>query len=403
MSNTLALATLVALLESRITTLTNANGLASVTVSTDHPRGEMPDAGVYIKPYHIQPNASLSNDDLPTRRGDGTLLKRPRLAINVHILLSFVGSGSYEAERLAGLVLTHLHAHPVITQQEIGDYLAVLSAEDPLAAADLGDQLERVKLTPLWLNVEDLSRVWGLFNQSFYGLSVAYEASVILLDSDVQPSHPLPVAATNVGVIPSVAPQLTEVRSSERRQPIVLLGESLVLRGTSLKGEVTQIRVGQQTFLPSESAFTPGQVTLPVTAGMGIPAGVHAVQIVHRLRLDGTPASERTVASSGALVMALAPSISSLHATGGLSTYEIRLVSSPPPSPDQDVALMLDKVGGGEHHLLTEWHDDAGTLVFSTSEASAGVYLVRLRIDGAISIPVPAGAGGFDTPEVTLP
>ena len=67
-----------------------------------------------------------------------------------------------------------------------------------LAASDLDQQPELVKFTPAQLSLDDLSKVWSVFFQTPYALSVAYEATVVLIEGDETPRAPLPVRQRNL-------------------------------------------------------------------------------------------------------------------------------------------------------------------------------------------------------------
>ena len=51
-----------------------------------------------------------------------------------------------------------------------------------LAASNLEVETETVKLTIMPLNLEELSKLWSVFFQSTYNLSVAFQASVVIID-----------------------------------------------------------------------------------------------------------------------------------------------------------------------------------------------------------------------------
>ena len=400
MSNALAVAAMMGVLEARVAGLL-VDSLAGFDTFIDHPRGDDPSAGVYLKPYRIAANPSLANTDLPTRRADGTLVKRPRLAIDVDVMFSFVGQGStFDAERLAGLVMTSLHADARLTAQEIGAFMAGLPGGHVLAEADLGDQLERVKLVPLGLSLEDLSRLWGMTGQSQYPLTVAYRASAILLEPEVDTVTALPVTqAPGIFVTPTAAPRLVEVRSSARRQPLVATGEALVLIGGSLRGRVTQVEIGEHTLDVPDADARPARVavTIPDT----VPAGVAPVRVVHRVDVGAPGDPLRNAGESNALPVAIVPTVglASPNATAVPEGIEVRLTVVPIPDPAQDVTLLLDRVGGGEHVASTQWTLDGTTVVFTAAAPAAGDYLVRLRVDGASSIP----SNNLDSPAVAVP
>ncbi len=400
MSNTLAIAAMTAVLEARIQGLIAAN-LVGFDTFVDHPKGDDPPAGVYIKPYRIVPNASLRNLDLPTRRSDGLPYARPRLAIDVELMLSFVGEAdSYDAERLAGLVMTDLHARPVITTQEIGDFMSSLGGGHVLAGADLGDSLERVRLTPISLSLEDLGRLWGMTGQSHYPLTVAYHATVLLLDADVEPVESLPVThAPQIFVTPTASPRVSEVRSAARRQPLVATGEELVLLGSNLRGAVTQVHVGDEVLDVADGDARPARVSVTIPAT--VPAGVVSVRVVHRIDVGGPGDPLRNAGESNAMPVAVVPTVTVANpaATPVVGGVQVRLTVVPMPDPAQQVTLLLDSLGGTDHLSSTSWAVDGANVVFTVAAGPAGAYLVRLRVDGASSLP----GTDLQTPAVTLP
>jgi hypothetical protein len=404
MSNTLGLATLTAVLEGRITALLNAAGLAGFDVVVDHPKGESPDPGVYIKPYRVAPSAALRNADLPTRRAEGSLLKRPRLAVDIDLLLTFVGEpGTYDPERLAGLVLTDFHANPSLGKQEIKDYLAGLANDHVLEGADLGDQLERVRLTPLALNLEDLSRVWGLFGLSVYGLSIAYQAGPLLLDAEVRPAAPLPVQATNFVVVPNIAPVILALRSTSSTQALGKIGDVLTVQGTGLRGPSTWLKIGAQEIELANTDVGTDRVTLLLDGTLGLQAGVRSIQVIHKAQLGPVSDPWRVAAQSNAMAFALLPKISGTPSASGAGPVEVRVAVEPLPGADQEVALILDPLAGGTQQERREFTIDGNEVVFEFPSLTAGEYLVRVRIDGAVSLLVVGMAGTFDSPKVTVP
>lgn len=405
MSNTLAIAAVTAVLEGRITGLLNANGLAGFDVMVDQPRGEGPDPGIYIKPYRVVPSAALRNADLPTRRSDGSVSTRPRLAIDVDILLTFVGEpGTYDPERLAGLVMTDLHANPSLGRQEIKDYISGLAAGHVLAKADLGDQLDRVRFTPLVLGVEELSRVWGLFGLSLYGLSIAYQAGVLLLDAEVRPSVPLPVLNTGLMVNPSVGPVVNEVSSSSFRQPLARIGDTLSVRGTGLRGSSTWLRLGALLLELPPASLGDDRLSLVLTSALGVKAGVQALQVVHRAQLEPPAAPVlRTVAQSNTVALGILPRITGTPSASGVGPVEVRVRVEPLPAAEQEVALLLDRLPAGGQLETRDFAVDGAELVFRMPALAAGDYLARVRIDDTLSL-LELGAGGsFDAPKVSVP
>ena len=69
-----------------------------------------------------------------------------------------------------------------------------------LLPSDLAADVERVKLTQLPLNLEELSKLWSVFFQTTYRLSVAYRGTALLLDGDDPGGDALRVLSRNLYV-----------------------------------------------------------------------------------------------------------------------------------------------------------------------------------------------------------
>lgn len=205
MSNFLAPATVTAalalLLEERIAE--DVTDFA-FTVTTGRP-DEAADnsAGVNVYLYQVMPNVQWRNADLPTRNTRGDLLQRPRAALDLHYLLTFTGTESeLQAQRLLGSAAHILHGQPVITRDWI-DFVRSHPDYPFLAASDLGNEIERVKLTPQPFSLEELSKLWSVFFQTTYQLSMAYVASVVFVEAQDPTSRALPVSTRVVTALPS--------------------------------------------------------------------------------------------------------------------------------------------------------------------------------------------------------
>lgn len=408
MSNTQAIAVTSGVIEARIRALLKDAGLEELSVTAKMPSGETPADGVYFQAYRVTPNPSLRGLDLPTRRADGSLSRKPRLAIDVDYAVSFVGDASeFEAEHLAALVLTDFHANAFLSPTEINEFV---DAEDsPLPDADLGDQLERVKLTLIPLSLEDLSRVWGLGNQSFYALTVAFSASIIILDAEVEPIASRPVVDPQVHVGAQAGPIVHSVRSSARPQAVVAIDgtttEALIIEGQNLAGSHTALQIGDSLVPVPIAAVSGTRIELPITAALGLRSGATSVSVVHQIDVDPPSGDLRMGASSNALPLVLLPEFAdtSPTATAVGDDVDIRVTVTPVPADDQDVTLLLDQVGGQTHASSQARVAEPGALVFRVEDVPTGTYLLRLRVDGAVTIPSSSGSGALDTPAVTVP
>lgn len=238
MSNYLAIATVTTGLVRYLQGAVGADvGNAVVTsVRPDGPNSGVPEVGVNIFLYQATPNTAWRNHDLPTRRPDGTLAQRPQIALDLHYLLTFYGDETLlEPQRILGSTVRALHARPILTRQEIRSAVA---ATPFLVGADLADEIETVKFTPVSLSLEELSKLWSVLFQTTYTLSIAYDASVLLISSESQPQLAQPVLEPVIQVFGQVKP-------SAPVEPDALAGLELWLRGDAAisydtSGAVTQ-------------------------------------------------------------------------------------------------------------------------------------------------------------------
>jgi hypothetical protein len=198
MPSALALAAVTALLKHRLD-----NGLAEADVTSelggDAIVSALPPDRIALGPderaqlnlflYLVTPHPGLRNNG-PT---NGV---RP-LAVDLHYLLTAYGAQDYHTEILLGHALQLLHATPVIERDTIRTTLAGLSrtrdrrvvppALAALAASDLPDRVERIKIDPEFLGSEEVSKLWSAL-QARYRPSATYKVSAVFLDTNGPPS-----------------------------------------------------------------------------------------------------------------------------------------------------------------------------------------------------------------------
>ena len=182
----------------------------------------------FIRLRPIQPIAS----HLPTRRANGQLAQRPQEALILHYLLSFYGDeNNLEPQRLLGAAARQLHAQPLLTKQDIVQTLANPPYDTILATSNLADQLDLVRFTPLGLSLEELSKLWSIFFQSPYVLSVAYQGSAVLIEADETLQPALPVQTRNLYVIPFQQPLIDKVMSTAGEFAPIFASSTLQIDG----------------------------------------------------------------------------------------------------------------------------------------------------------------------------
>ncbi|WP_069169415.1 DUF4255 domain-containing protein [Streptomyces griseus] len=204
MSNALAVATVTQALALLIESNLGPEMDIAVKVETRKPPSEPPgEPTVTVFLYQVTPNAALRNNDLPTRAADGTLRNRAAAPLDLHYVISAYGEETeLVGQRLLGCVVRTLHEIPVLPREIIE-----LAAERPhLAGSDLADSLQKVRFTPTVMDVDETSKLWGMLHQTPYTLSVAYQASLVVIEGREKPVPAKPVVQRTVRVVPFGAP-----------------------------------------------------------------------------------------------------------------------------------------------------------------------------------------------------
>ncbi|RAN77917.1 hypothetical protein B5P43_17905 [Bacillus sp. SRB_336] len=408
MSSTWAVAVVTAALRNLLQTtvpLLDA-ALSDLTVTTRTPdmaRKTVSGASLNVFLYGTAVNAGWRNQDPPrTRPGEQAT---PPLALNLHYLVTAYGRDDADQDAVSHRALAAamgvLHDHPVLSPDEL---------TAALANSDVAGQPERLRVTPLPLSTDELSKLWTAF-QTNLRVSAAYEVTVVLIDSHNPGSAALPVLARGghdegVLTVLGAAATLTSL-TPPRSQAAAELGQTVAVTGTSLTPVDTSLRFTSMwrplppvpPLPPVEVAPAPGpgagrlQAVLPDLAadpgawGRWVP-GFYTVSAV--TRTAGLPA-----AVSNSAAFALAPAISvSPHAPTAVSVGgTVTLSCSPRIGAGQDVVVLCG--GAGARATVSNpspadpGYESTPTMVtFSVPAVPSGLHPVRLRVDGVDSIPV---------------
>jgi hypothetical protein len=395
MSNYLAIATVTASLAQLLSAVGSDVSGATVThVRPDGAEDATPTTGVNLYLFQVTPNASWRNSDLPTRDANGRLVQRPRAALDLHYLLTFYGNESQlEPQRLLGSVVRTLHAKPVLTPQNIRD---TIRANPFLATSDLADAIETIKFTPMALSLEELSKLWSVFFQTPYTLSVAYQGTVVLIESEESPQRALPVRARNLYVETFRQPMIEDVASAAGANDPIVVGSTLLVHGRQLRGDETRLLLGGSEVTPED--VTDRQIRLPlssppVPAG-ALRAGVQSVQVVHK-RMLGTPPEPHRGVESNVAPFVLRPTIQNVQITSvggggdGLQA-EVTVDVTPTIGQRQRVTLLLNEMTeeapAAYSFVAAPRTADSPSITIPIRGVDAGQYLVRIQVDGAESV-----------------
>ena len=219
MSNYLAIATVTKTLQHLLQDVVkDVDGADVTTRRPDRMTDGLDKAQVNLFLYQVTPNGTWRNTDLPTRSANGTLIQRPLIGLDLSYLLSFYGSDdAMVPQRLLGCVVSALHARPLLRTQDIEEtvqenaYLAQSDLASPVIKVEQMQyvKVQHVKVAMQPLNLEELSKLWSVFFQTPYVLSVAYQASVVLLEASDDP-QPIKQVREKDGVHVQVDPHLPQ-------------------------------------------------------------------------------------------------------------------------------------------------------------------------------------------------
>lgn len=406
MSNALAIATVTTALAQIIRTAAQSV-LPGAEVLTERPDSTplgQPRVRLFL--YQVSPNSALRNNDLPTRAAHGQLMKRPTAALDLSYLLAFYGNeNNLEPQRMLGATVRDIHAKPVLMQQMIEDAIA---SEPFLTTSNLADGVEQVKFTPLSLSLEELSKLWSVFFQAPYALSVAYQGTAVLIESEESPVVSKPVLRRgeddrgvylllSPGPLPTIdsihigAPEDMERRPRASSYPSAQLGTVLTIAGRNLTGESVQVRfnhtrLGLTRTIPvpsSDRSASDLKIVLEdnMPAQTDWAAGLYTASIL--VQNGGVErASNQLPLSFAVKVNGITPANPVARDVNGDVTLTI--TCGPEVRPSQRVELLIaDREVVAQNHPI-----DTATLQFLVEDAPVVTdALVRVRIDGVDSLP----------------
>lgn len=406
MSDFRSIAAVTATLSQHLQTAVNAvPGMGGTTVTSRRPDAPTGTATSRINVFLLQitPNPSFRSADAPFRRADGSLVQRPRAAVDLHYVISCYGDdATLVPQMLLGVITSALHARPLLTRDMIAATLA--NPQNAfLATSDLGAEVERVKLTPMPMSLEELSRTWSVLFQIPYTLSAAYQASVVFLDHPEEVVAAPPVLSPQVAVQPGRNPLIDTIGAVNAGT--IVSDSVLLLTGRQLRSEQGETRVrltgdGSETVVaggaaPAGAGANETTVRLPLAGHANLRAGVQGVQVTHWIPLSDASPTLYPVFSSDVAAWVLHPRLVSAALDAG-NALDVTL--APPVRAGQTVQAELVGPDGAIVYIsrLDPPTADATSLSFPLPGAPVGTWRVRARVDGAES-PL-AGA-----PQVVLP
>lgn len=354
--------------------------------------------------YKVEPNPVWRNEELPYRRSDGTLSRRPQLALDLFYLLSFYGDdGKQIPNLLLGAALAALHAEPYpparyMPQASVGGDGQLTAAGTDLAGSGLSSQRHALFFSLLSGEEDEVIQTWTRLLQTSYVLSIAYIGRVVLIEPDLVPEPALTARRTAVHLHVGRQPRL------EALDPPSLVSSpdaELRLRGSGLDAEHVRVELGEHIATPF--ARSPGELVVLLPADL--PAGVHLVRVAHGHRHDDGEPRWSIVSNPLALVLAprildlgwkpapaaeRRPSIPPAAEDGRRVLLQLRF--APPVSAATKLELLLNLSPTPDQPLVRRGYRLSATvdptrpdIVEQVAAVTPGRYLVRLRLGGTES------------------
>ena len=356
--------------------------------------------GVNVFLFQVERNPALANQDLPTRSADGGLIQVPVAAIDLHYLFSFYGDETtLVPQQLLGAVVSWVHSFPVLDTADL-TRIAEQSPEGLVATSGLADQIERVTLAFLPLGIEEIMRLWMVF-QVPYALTVACRASVVLLESLDPPPPPKVVRRIQVVVAPMPLPTVATPDTQ------IEIDDVLEVDVTGAEISTVVIAVGGVPVQPNKVAARTAWITL--TADLAARAGLHAGPgTLSLLRPEGGPLAETSFTLRPAVrrVSRQSQNGPGLARPGQPRSFNLTAVVAPPVAEGETVGLMLvrvDKKGPAPPAPGSVSRTARGEIAAVFAGVDPGIYRVDVTVSGVASHPRPAPRSGLapDTVQVS--
>jgi hypothetical protein len=378
--------------------------------------------------YNQTRNTGRSNLDLPSRDARGERTANPALALDLHYLLVAYGVADFQAEIMLGAAMQVLHDTPALGRDAIRAALKPLPTKPNLPAqlelAGLADQMEQLRITPMNLTTDEMSRIWSAINLPARP-SAAYMLSVLLTQTLRSQRTPLPVSSRNVYVVTLRAPRVDRIESADGAAAPILPVSTVRVSGANLKAvplslvlNGLEFSAGISTVANDELRFGFAMPSIPD----GLRAGVCTLQIIHP-HLMGTPPVVHGGAESNLGAFVLNPQATFAVDAGGANevidavtyrTGSITATCTPRVGVRQRARLLLNEKNppldrpahaysfdAPDGNGISAPAESASTVRIAYRHVLPGRYLARLKVDAGVSTLTMAADGRFDGPEVT--
>lgn len=388
---------------------------------------------ITVFPWRFEPNASWKSSRDPAYDSAGERRTNPWLALDVTYLVAGYGPDP-DLDRALGIALLALHETPDLSAdilQAASDGTFTDDSPLPQALRDLIEQPAKLRVTPMTVTMEEQSQIWSMMNAGLRP-GLLYQVCTLLMEYRAPRGAAPPVAEARLGVTLLRRPVITRMRVAAgppaepvwSDQPVASPGDRLLLIGTGLRGDITELAIGRRIEpLPDDAVrgdriaavlpanlrpgiasiqvrhrwpkpageFPPSAAgTIPAETSNLLPAAIRPVLDDPAVTLSDRQEDEGVVSFTATIHFAVtvgraqrAELLLTARAADGNGRFASFVFESPPPAPgvpDAAVATRIVPIAG----------------------VPEGEYLVRVRVDDAESA-LRSDAGGYSGPILEVP
>lgn len=370
--------------------------------------------------YLVTENGYLKNQEIPGQ-GYPSSYGHPPLSLNLHYLMTGYSSSDTSDER------------DLTAQETLGDGMrvlhdfAIITKTSPYLDPELQNEFERIKIVLQPASLDEFAKIWTALPQANFRCSVAYNVTVIQIESELPRTIALPVKTRRLHMSLSKRPQITSVY----RTPVLpgdligdsraAVGQSLTITGTGFSAPRTWVQLGDLDpigvnpqpdgnilITVPDAQYPPDfnhPLPRPIPAAQQLQPGPQFVQVLVQWPSEGveggldagTTFIEAASQYSNQSVFMLVPGISSINPVAGTSATILTVNGTRLFEPDLMSYVYVNDIG-----IEVQWTAaDAWLAPTPTSvqvpltnlataipplPPSPTPYPVRMQVNGALSV-----------------
>jgi hypothetical protein len=351
--------------------------------------------------YQVSENGYLKNQEIPGQGHPGAY-GHPPLSLDLHYLITAYGSSEttadadLEAQQILGDAMRVLHDYAIITPDLHED-------DNPTKPQILDTRLlsefERIKITLQPMILEDFSKIWTALPQANFRRSVAYQVSVVQIESQRPRRFPRlvgepPPAGPRIVAISFRSPHIQEIcvrragdpPGMERPYPYARIGDTLIIRGRNISSETTRVVLGTVDATAQIAVLRDDSLEVSIPDNLIVQPGSLTVKVVLNV-LMGEPPTPHMGFQSNMAVFMLVPHLAVLTPNLAATPRTLQLTGTRLFHPDLEcLTLVGDEVIRSEEYTTKTPTTISFNLPDLPSHLGSGNYAVRVRVNGAESI-----------------